>query len=430
MLYLLYDICLALAALVAVPLYLARGLKTGRFRQGVPERFGFLSPAKVSALSRGGSIWIHAVSVGESIAVRSLVASLRRTFPDRPIVFSTVTETGREISEKIPGIDVRIYFPFDFGFAVARVFRAVRPSLVIIAETEIWPNFLREAQRRSVPVLLANGRISDRSFGRYLRFRSLLSGPLSGFSRFCMQTEIDRERIVLIGAPPERAVVAGNLKYDIPPVVPDADTAAEFLARFRVPGGVPVFTAASTHRGEEEIIASVYRKLLDSDRQLFLVIVPRHPERGPEVAEVLSRAGISFSRRTDPSSRVLQPGEALLVDTVGEMMDLYSISDIVFVGGSLVPTGGHNILEPASRKLPVLFGPHMENFREIEGLILGSGGGISVSDGNELLATVERLLSSEEERRRIGRLGVRILEENAGATQRHLAEAIRLLEGR
>jgi 3-deoxy-D-manno-octulosonic-acid transferase len=424
MLFLLYDIIVAVACIAMIPVQLFRGKR----RQGIRERFGFLSAEKRQLLSGGGALWIHAVSVGETVAARSLVKGLRERYPGRRIVFSTVTETGREIAEKIPEIDVRIFFPFDTSFAVRRIMRAVSPDLVVIIETEIWPGFMREASRAGIPVMLANGRISDRSFRRYYRFRRLFRAPLSAFVSFCMQTREDARRIIEIGAPPERVATAGNLKYDLPVLFPKPDDVASLRRRFGVPEGVPVFTAASTHRGEEEIVSRVYREFVAGGAPTFLVLVPRHPERAQEAAEALRREGIRFALRSsgipDPT---LRSGEALLVDRVGELMDIFALSDVVFVGGSLVPTGGHNVLEPASRGIPVLFGPHMENFREIEGLMFSSGGGVRVADAEELRTRLDSLVDDAGARKAMGMRGASILQENSGATERHLVVIGRII---
>ncbi len=420
--YLLYDILLVMAILVVLPYFFWRGLRRGKLREGIAERFGRVSPAKLSKLKGAKTIWVHAVSVGETIAAKPLLQALKQQYPTHRIVLSQVTETGRSVAEKLAEVDLCLYFPFDYAFVVQRVLRAVDPDLIIIVETEIWPNFLRVARRLGIPVVLVNGRISDRSFPRYLRLRWLFRRVLADITALCMQTDEDARRIVAIGAAPAKVHVTRNLKYDIPvkPVLPERKLALR--ERYLLPAGILVVTAGSTHQGEEELVLSAYQELLAKGRELLLVLVPRHPERAGAVAELLRRAGLSVTLRSALASRagLFGAGEVLLVDTVGELMDIYAASDLVFVGGSLVPVGGHNILEPASLRLPVVYGPHMSNFRESAALLGACGGGIQLENERELPAVLDSLLQDPGERAAIGNNGARLLEENSGATARQM----------
>lgn len=422
MLYLVYDILLFLALPVIVPFYLLRFLRKGRLRKGIGERLGFLPKEKKAVLAGRDTLWVHAVSVGETMAARPLLKALKARYPRYGIVLSTVTETGQGIAESIGDVDLCIYFPFDFSFSVKRLLKDIRPSLIVVVETEIWPNFLRCARMRAIPVVLANGRISDKSFGGYRRFSWVFRSVLPNFSALCMQTGEDARRIVEIGAPHSRVSVAKNLKYDLPVRIASDQTRTELRSGYRIPRSIPVITAGSTHQGEEESVLAAYRALLDEGRELFLVLAPRHPERAEEVSALLERRGFSFVRRSALSSRTrdLCRGEVLLVDSVGELMGIYSFSDLVFVGGSLVPVGGHNLLEPASVGVPVLFGPCMNNFREIASKILSSKAGIQVSDASQLTSSFLALLDDPAARAEMGANGARLLEENRGATERHL----------
>jgi len=422
MLYFFYDILLLLIVPFLVPWYLLRYVRRGRLRKGIGERLGFVSREKLSLLEGFDTIWVHAVSVGETMAVRPLLKALKVRYPERKIVLSTVTETGRGIAETLSDADLCIYFPFDFRFAVRPALEKLRPSLIVVVETEIWPNFLRHARLRGIPVVLANGRISDKSFGGYRRFSWMFRPVLENFSAFCMQTEEDARRIVAIGAPFSRVFVARNLKYDIPVLSVPEEMKEELRSKYRIPVGVPVVTFGSTHQGEEDAVLVACLTLTREGRELFPVLAPRHPERAGEVAELLGRYAISFTRRSSLAERSepFAPGDALLVDTVGELMDLYSISDLVFVGGSLVPVGGHNILEPASRGVPVLFGPNMNNFREIASRVLECGGGVRVSDASMLTGVIRDLLDSPSARKDMGEKGSRLLRENSGSTERHM----------
>lgn len=396
------------------------------------ERLGFLAREKRASLLGCETLWVHAVSVGETIAVRPLLKALKIKYPEKKIVLSTVTETGRSIAEKLSEVDVCIYFPLDFGFAVRRIMDAVRPSLIVVVETEIWPNFLRCAHRSGIPTVLANGRISDKSFGGYQRFSWVFRPVLENFDALCMQTEEDARRIIAIGAPRSRVHVAKNLKYDITVTRVSAEKKRSLLDRYCLPEGVPFFTAGSTHRGEDDAVLTAFRTLVFEGRESILILVPRHPERADEVVKVVEQSGLRCVRRSQLNGQTsrLQPGEVLLVDTVGELMDIYALSDLVFVGGSLVPVGGHNLLEPASLAVPVIFGPYMNNFREIASLILHHKGGIQVQDNASLIETLRQLLDNPAERLQLGENGARILTENCGSTERHMEVIAAFLSGK
>ncbi|HEX9080022.1 MAG TPA: 3-deoxy-D-manno-octulosonic acid transferase, partial [Desulfuromonadaceae bacterium] len=400
MFYAIYNI-LSLFLLIPACLYhLYRSVSRGR-RAAFGERFGFIPAEELQRIGTRPVIWLHAVSVGETVASRPLLKALRHRYPDHALVVSTTTETGRRIAESFPEKDLCIYFPFDFLPAVRRTLDSLRPALAVIMETEIWPNFSREAARRGIPLVLTNGRISDRSFGRYLRFRWFFGHALEQFSALCMQTETDRERICAIGAPAERVLASGNLKYDIPVRPVSGEERAGLRGRYAIPGHLTVIAAGSTHPGEEEPVLAAYREALAATADLFLVLVPRHPERAPEVALLLERLGIPYRRRTAVAAAAapFARGEVLLVDTIGEMMDLYALADLAFVGGSLVPTGGHNLLEPASLGVPCIFGPHMANFREIAELVLRYQAGIQVASGAGLAEACRGLIDDAGERR-------------------------------
>lgn len=422
MFFFLYNM-LSLPLLLPVGIYhLYRSLSRGR-APAFKERFGFLPSAELEKIGDRPVIWLHAVSVGEAIAARPLLKALRTRYPDHAIIVSNTTETGRAIASTFPEKDVCLYFPFDFLPAVRRALDHVKPELIIIMETEIWPNFTRQAALRKIPVILANGRISDRSYGRYLKFRWFFRHALRLFSHLCMQTDVDRERIIAIGAPPERTLKTGNLKYDVPFRQLPAEDIAALKQHYTIPRDVTVICAGSTHPGEEEHIIEVYRNLLTTRHDLFLVLVPRHPERAGSVASLLENSGLAYRRRTavDASDKELfTGGEVLLVDTIGELMGLYALSDIVFVGGSLVPTGGHNLLEPASVGVATIFGPHMTNFREIAALVLQHQAGIQVETPGDLTRAFQKLLSEPALRKDLGCNGLLMMRENGGATLRYM----------
>jgi 3-deoxy-D-manno-octulosonic-acid transferase len=426
--YFLYNIGLMLATPLILAYALIRSRRKGRRREGTAERLGVYDARLLAALDGQKTVWVHAVSVGETIAVKPLLRAIKGSFPGIGIVLSNVTETGHSIAEKMAEVDHCIYFPFDYPFAVKRALGQVRPTLVVIVETEIWPNFLRVAREMGIPAVLVNGRISDRSFGRYLRLKYFFRPVLANLAAFCMQTGEDARRIVAIGADPARVHVTRNLKYDIPVTPPSTEKKRALREAYKIPDGIMIVTAGSTHAEEEEMVLSAYRHLLASGRECFLVLAPRHPERSGQVSEILRSSGLPFTQRSmlDRREGLFRQGEVLLVDAVGEMMGFYAISDLVFVGGSFVPTGGHNILEPASLGVPVLFGPHMHNFRESAALVLEYGGGFQVKDGEELTAVLQLLLDDPEKRLATGKNGMRLLLENSGATRMQM-EVIRQL---
>lgn len=423
MFYTCYNI-LSIFLLIPLCLYhLYRSVSRGR-PAAFAERFGFISTEKLGKIHNRPTIWLHAVSVGESIAARPLLQALRSRFPDHAIVVSSTTETGREVISRFCEVDLSIYFPFDFLPAVCRTLSLIRPKVIVIMETEIWPNFSREAHLRNIPMLLANGRISDRSYKGYLRFRWFFRHPLGFFSKLCMQTEIDVERIIAVGASPERVSRTGNLKYDIAFHQIEIGEKSALRKKYAIPGNVMVLVAASTHPGEEQMIIRSYLDLLTTESNLFLVLVPRHPERAAEVANLLKQSALPFQRRTAMSENTqFTMGEVLLVDTIGEMMDLYALADVAFVGGSLVPTGGHNLLEPASVGIPCIFGPYMTNFREIADMVLQYGAGIQVDTVAALTDSCRSLLASFELRRVLGQNGLKLLRDTGGATEKNM-EAI------
>lgn len=412
-----------LSILLLVPVFLFniyRSIRLG-WPLAAAERFGFVPKGQLAKIAGRPVIWLHAVSVGEAIAARPLFKALRCRYPHHAIVVSNTTETGKSTAAGFPEVDLCLYFPFDFLPSVRTVLHSVKPRIIIIMETEIWPNFSREAARRNIPLLLANGRISDRSFKRYLKFSWFFRPALHCFSALCMQSEAGRMRIVAIGADPDRIKVTGNLKNDIPSHQVSDEERMRLRSRYSIPRESCVLIAGSTRDGEEQYVISAYKELAAEVSNLFLVLVPRHPERAGTIAALLDNAGVRYQRRTAlANDHLLQQGEALLVDTVGEMMDLYALSDIAFVGGSLVPFGGHNLLEPSSVGVPSVFGPHMANFREIEALVLQYGAGIQINNPAELTAAWRSLIMSAELRQVLGQNGLKLLRDNGGATERHM----------
>ena len=410
MMYGLYTLALGAAAAGYFPAALTR-----RVTHGVPlnlrERLG----RGVHAPPPVPVGWVHAVSVGEAIAAAPLLEGLRRAYPTLPLVVSTVTETGaRLVRERFARLATHRYFPLDFPPVARRVIGSIAPAFFVCMETELWPNTLRALAARGVPTMIANGRLSDRSFGRYRLVRGAMRRVLADITVFGMQSSEDARRMIALGAPPERVVVTGNLKTE-----PLADPAGAVDLWHRLLGlapSQPVWIAGSTHRGEEEAVLDAHCRVLLDRPSLALVLAPRHPERVGEVVALLKSRGVAAVRRSDLPARK-SAGAVIVLDTVGELAQLYSIADVVFVGGSLTPLGGHNMLEPALRGKPVLFGPHTHNFREAASLLVDSGGGRVVQDASELGTELKRLLSSPVLRTRLGAAGRAAVVARHGAVQ-------------
>ncbi len=405
--YLLYSFLYGCALVLSAPYFLYRSLREPGFGASLGER---LLGAKVNPRGER-SIWIHAVSVGEVIAAGILVPRLREAFPGTRLALSVTTPTGRKVAEeRLSGIDDLFYCPFDLSFILRKMLARVRPTALIVIETEIWPNLLREARRAGAVTLLVNGRISDRSFPGYFRIRFFLRRYLKEIDRFLMQGETYARRIEEIGAPRESIRVVGSLKFDAA-----QDGAAPPSARV-TPEGRRILVAGSTLDPEERIVFSVFERLRISAPDLFLAIAPRHLPRFDAVWELASARGLRVARR----SRGENVGEAdvLVLDTLGELASIYAEADYAFVGGSLASWGGHNIIEPASWGKPVLFGPHMQNFADIARIFLDAGAAIQVRDEAELESALRDLLASRERCEELSRNAQAVVAENRGASNR------------
>lgn len=415
--YALYSAALGLALAAYLPLLVVRRLGLRREDRSWAQRWGRLEPG----LPPEPRCWIHAVSVGEATAAAPLVEAIGRRWPEMSIVMTTVTPTGAHIvTGRLGLLATHRYFPVDLPGPVRRALDAVRPRFFIGLETELWPNLLRALASRGIPAMVANGRISDRSFRRYLLVRRFVARMLSQVAVFAMQSQEDARRIVALGAPPERVVVTGNLKADL-----RAERAGDpvWQRLLRADSRRLLWIAGSTHHGEETAVLDAYQRLKPRFGDLRLLVAPRHPERTEEVERLVRDRGLQSVRRT-----ALGAGQALdtviILDTVGELAELYGFADVVFVGGSLVPTGGHNMLEPAQRRRPVLFGPHTSNFRESAELLQSAGGAVVVHDAIELAGEVERLLKDPELRRSMGEAGFAAVAARQGA----LSETLALIE--
>lgn len=442
--YFLYSVLFAIAAVAAFPFLALKNLRTGKYKNW-RGRFGYV-PTEIVERARAAErpIWLHAVSVGEALAAAPLARALKERFPSRPLFVSTTTVTGQAIArEKLSFADGTFYFPLDWAWCARRALHAVRPGAVIILETEIWPNFMREAKRIGARVIFANGRISDTSVARYERLLSRFGFMLRGFfervlangDAFLMQSESDAERIKLLGAPAEKVTVTGNLKYDSPnpPTSPLESWLSDALARQK---RRPIIVAGSVTAHEEPLVLIAFGVLQGQIRNAFLVLAPRKPERFEDAARHIEESQRKYIRRS--SLNLGHSGEGLfavgtdvlLLDSIGELASLYRIADGVFVGGSMVQAGGHNILEPAGLGKPPMFGESMENFRDVANAFLAAGAARQVENPEDLgVAWIEHTenpsLSAE-----MGARARALVEANRGATRRTLDRIAALLESR
>jgi 3-deoxy-D-manno-octulosonic-acid transferase len=412
MMHLVYGVLTRVAAPVVFAATLVRGARDPAYRTDLGERLGL--GRRVDA----PSLWLHAVSVGEVSAAAALVRTLRARHPGMPCVVTTTTPTGRAQAATLFGTDVDIRFlPYDTPGAVRRFLARIRPRVAIIMETELWPNLLRECRRRSVPVLFASARLAARSVPRYRRFGTLFSAGVRD-AWVAAQSAADAERFVALGADPARTRVVGNVKFDMQLGEAEVEKGRELHLRYL--GARPVWTAGSTHEGEEELVLDAHAVLGRAVPSALLVLVPRHPQRFEGVATLLERRGVIFDRRSRTEA-VRAETQVLLLDTMGELMAFYAASDTAFVGGSLVPVGGHNLLEPASLGVPVITGPHTQNGPEIARLLIEAGGALEVADGPALAAAAAGLLADAALRERMGASARRFVESHRGTLARLLA---------
>ena len=406
----LYSLLIYCAVPFAFGAMLWRGLRDRSHWQGLSERLGW-----GRSLCSAPAIWLHAVSLGEMSAAAPLVRALRSRYPENPLVLTSATPTGRARARALFGdsVDVR-FLPYDTPGAVARFLDRVRPRLAVIMETELWPNLFKECERRGVPLVLASARLSAKSVSRYRRLGRLFRGIFSASSLIAAQTALDAERFIAIGAQSARTHVMGNIKFDMELSADVIDQGRELRASFG--SARPTWIAGSTHAGEEERVLAAHEELRGST---LLILVPRHPDRFPAVADLLSSRGVRFTRR---SSGILPDAatQVVLVDSMGELAAFYASADVAFVGGSLVPVGGHNLLEPAALGLPVLTGPYQSNGQDIARLLIQQGAALQVADAQELAAALTRLLADPKERQRIGDIGRRVVESNRGSAARLL----------
>jgi 3-deoxy-D-manno-octulosonic-acid transferase len=433
--YLLYSLLLTVGFLVLLPWFAIDALRTRKYITGLSQRLGNLP---VIALDERPLIWLHCVSVGETEAARPLVRALLEKFPSYRLVISTTTVTGQRIARDAFGRDAAavFYFPIDWAWTVRRVLRRLQPTAVLIMETELWPRLLRECRRRLIPVALINGRISLTSFGRYGLIRPFMRGMLDCISIALMQSEQDASRIRDLGMPYDRVLMPGNLKFDSAESSHDENATAALRQRFGFDQNARLIVAASTHAPEEQVVIEAFKQIQNSTSTspARLLIAPRHPERFDDVVSILQASGLTWSRRSDAPQAKDKTCDVVLLDTIGELRAVYPLAAIAFVGGSIAPHGGHNVLEPGARGVCVITGAHTHNFAAVTKALLAENAivqlpKVSASDAPaELARALNRLLADDSLRRDIGQRALVVCNRNRGATERTLQVLASLLE--
>src|SRR6188508_241120 len=427
--YSLYSILVLVAAVIASPWFIYQALRYKKYVGSFGQRMGYL-PVSFN-MDGDESIWVHAVSVGEVLTARPLISDLKRRYPNLRMFLSTTTMAGQQLARRsVQDVDAVFYFPFDLGFVVRRTLDLVRPKLFIMMETEIWPNLLRECRARGIKTAVVNGRLSARSFPRYRMIRPMMRRVLDHIDKFLVQSEESARRFIDLGADPARVVVTGSLKFDSLEVSPSALQARardRVLRYFRVPASRPVIVAGSTMKGEEIAVLRAFRKVRTAAPNTLLVLAARNPERFGEAEQLARQEGWKVSRRSDLAIDAEPRVDIVVLDTIGELATVYQIATVVFVGGSLVATGGHNVLEPAVFGKPIVFGPHMQNFLEIAEAFVSNGAGVQLAGEEELDETFLLLMGDPVRRARLGAAARALVEANRGANDKSVTVLSALL---
>jgi len=419
--YLLYSLLSLVAIVLASPYFLYQAIRYNKYTTSLGQRLGYL-PISVN-VDGEQSIWIHAVSVGEALAARALVADLKARYPRLRIFLSTTTIAGQQVARRsVQHVDAVFYFPFDFAFVVRRTLDVVNPRIFVMMETEIWPNLLRVCRKRGVKTVMINGRISSRSYPRYRLARPFFKRVLANVDCFCMQSEESARRMIDLGADASRVTVTGSLKFDsleTPTATPHARP--RLLRFFRMSPSRPVIVAGSTFRGEEAAVLRALSRVKKTMPAAVAILAPRQPERFPEAERIARDAGFATIRRSELPIDAEPRADVIVLDSIGELAQLYQLATVVFVGGSLVDHGGHNILEPAVVGKPIVFGPHMQNFKEIAELFVANGAAVCVQSDRELDDELLALLTDPVRRARMGAAARALVDANRGAKDKTLS---------
>ena len=427
--YSLYSVLVLIVAVIASPWFIYQAVRYKKYVGSLGQRMGYL-PVSFN-IDGDASIWIHAVSVGEVLTARPLISDLKRRYPNLRMFLSTTTMAGQQLARRnIQNVDAVFYFPFDLGFVVRRTLDLVRPKLFIMMETEIWPNLLRECRERGIKTAVVNGRLSARSYPRYRMIRPMMRRVLEHIDKFLVQSEESARRFIDLGADPARVVVTGSLKFDsleLSSTALQARARDRVLRYFRVAASRPVIVSGSTMKGEEASVLRAFRRVRVASPNTLLVLAPRNPERFAEAEQLARAEGWKVARRSDLAVDAEPRVDIVILDTIGELATVYQIATIVFVGGSLVATGGHNVLEPAVFGKPIVFGPHMENFREIADAFVSNGAGVQLSSEAELEEAFLSLMSDPVRRARLGAAARALVEANRGANDKSVTVLATLL---
>lgn len=419
--FILYNVLQLIFIFIFLPFILLKIAFTPKYRQRALSRLGLRLPSMDAVDDPGPRIWIHALSVGEVMSSIALVREMRRRFPDWVIIYSTSTATGAGIARQKLGdtVDHLIIYPLDLFWSVRQVVKSVRPDLFVLIETDLWPNMLGALSRRGTPIILLNGRISESSFSYYKRFSLFFCPIFSLIDKFAMQSRADEERMLQLGIIPQKIHSIGNLKFDQQGVQIGEKEIKELKRTLHIPLRSKVFIAGSTHAGEEEIILSAYGNLIFTYPDLFLLLAPRNPGRADEVKRLVQSAGFDTYKRTElPALPESNKAQVVVLDTLGELSKLYALATVAFVGGSLAPERGHNVLEVAAHARPALFGPHIEDFKEAATALIKRGGGYIVNNEDELVAALRLILADSSQAQKAGGMAFQVIEENRGAVDK------------
>ena len=425
--YLAYSLLTLVVFIVVSPYFLYQAIRFKKYTPSLGQRLGYL-PISFN-VDLDPSIWIHAVSVGEALTARALAADLKARYPRLRLFLSTTTIAGQQVARRsVQRVDAVFYFPFDFAFIIKRTLDVVKPQLFIMMETEIWPNLLRLCRKRGVKTVMINGRISSRSYPRYRLIRPFFKRVLADIDRFCMQSEESARRLIDLGADPSRVTVTGSLKFDSLELPSPASHGKPRLLRFfRMSPARPVIVAGSTFRGEEAAVLRAFSRVKTTMPTAVAILAPRQPERFAEAERLARDAGFATIRRSELPIDAEPRADVIVLDSIGELAQLYQLATAVFVGGSLVDHGGHNILEPAIFGKPIVFGPYMQNFKEIAEAFIANGAAVCVQSERELDDELLALVTDPVRRARMGAAARALVEANRGAKEKTLASIAELV---
>ena len=425
----LYNLAAILIVTIIIPIFLLRATRERGFVERIKQSFGFYPKETIDKVARKDAIWVHAASVGEIVATSPLVREFRKVFPTTPILVSVVTTGGYEMANRIiKDADAIIYFPLDLPFLASRVVDRIRPRVFLPVETELWPNFLKKAKQLDVPVMMVNGRISDRSVKQYKYLFGMLREMIGTVKCFAMQSSIDADYIMRLGAPRELVTVTGNTKFDQAYTSVSPDERAELIRELGLSGASHIMIAGSTHRGEEELVLAAFRAVREQEPGVRLIIAPREVLRTMEVEHLCRRAGFTVNTRKNLQQGSEGGEDIVILDTVGELGRVYGLGDVIYIGGSLVAHGGHNILEPAAHGKAIIVGNQMFNFKDIHALFRSHDAVVTVANGEELTRETLRLFGDPAERERLVRETLAIIDENKGASEKSAKILVEMLE--